>query len=146
MDIPIFVAITELVPWAMLAKGPPCIIAGLFSTLFSRLLGQTRGSLVAILGIAFYTFLVGADAAVVRAAIMGGLSLTVRQFGRRNDGLNALMLSAVIMSVFNPHIPWDVGFQLSFFATLGLILYAEPFQNWAVTLSPASRHRALPKK
>ena len=108
------------------------IIAALFSTLFSRLLGQTRGAIVAILGIAFYTFLVGADAAVVRAAIMGGLSLVIRQVGRRNDGLNALMLSAVIMSIFNPYIPWDVGFQLSFFATLGLILYAEPFQNWAV--------------
>ena len=108
------------------------IIAGLFFTLFSRVLGQTRGSIVAILGIALYTFLVGADAAVVRAAIMGGISLTVRQLGRRNDGFNALMLSAVIMSIFNPHIPWDVGFQLSFFATLGLILYAEPFQNWAV--------------
>lgn len=108
------------------------IIAGLFFTLFSRLFGQLRGSIVAILGIALYTLLVGADAAVVRAAIMGGISLTARQLGRRNDGLNALMLSAVIMSIYNPNTPWDVGFQLSFFATLGLILYAEPFQNWAV--------------
>ena len=110
------------------------IIAGLFFALFSRVLGQLRGSILAILGIALYTFLVGADAAVVRAAIMGGISLTIRQLGRRNDGLNALMLSAVIMSIFNPNIPWDVGFQLSFFATLGLILYAEPFQNWAVNV------------
>jgi len=110
------------------------IIAGLFFTLFSRVLGQLRGSVVAILGIALYTFLVGADAAVVRAAIMGGLALLIRLLGRRNDGLNALMLSAVIMAVFNPNIPWDVGFQLSFFATLGLILYAEPFQNWAVNV------------
>ena len=111
------------------------IIAGLFFTLFSRILGQVRGSVAAILGIALYTFLVGADAAVVRAAIMGGLSLTVRQFGRRNDGLSALMLSAAFMAAFmNPNIPWDVGFQLSFFATLGLILYAEPFQEWAVRI------------
>ena len=110
------------------------IIAGLFFALFSRVLGQLRGSIVAILGIALYTFLVGADAAVVRAAIMGGISLTARQLGRRNDGFNALMLSAVFMSVWNPNTPWDVGFQLSFFATLGLILYAEPFQNWAVNL------------
>jgi len=94
------------------------IIAGLFFVLFSRLLGQLRGSIVAILGIALYTFLVGADAAVVRAAIMGGLALFIRLLGRRNDGLNALMLSAVIMAIFNPYIPWDVGFQLSFFATL----------------------------
>jgi competence protein ComEC len=110
------------------------IIAGIFFALFSRLFGQLRGSIIAILGIALYTFLVGADAAVVRAAIMGAISLTVRQLGRRNDGLNALMLSALIMAIFNPNIPWDVGFQLSFFATLGLILYAEPFQNWAVKL------------
>jgi competence protein ComEC len=108
------------------------IIAGLFFTLFSRVLGQLRGSILAILGIALYTLLVGADAAVVRAALMGSIALTARQLGRRNDGLNALMLSAVLMSIHNPNTPWDVGFQLSFFATLGLILYAEPFQNWAV--------------
>ncbi|MFZ5909294.1 MAG: ComEC/Rec2 family competence protein [Chloroflexota bacterium] len=108
------------------------IIAGLFFTMFSRVFGQARGSLFAILGIAFYTFLVGADAAVVRAAIMGSLSLVARQFGRRNDGLNALLVSAAVMTLVNPHTPWDVGFQLSFFATLGLILYAEPFQAWAV--------------
>ncbi len=110
------------------------IIAGLFFALFSRLLGQLRGSILAILGIALYTLLVGADAAVVRAALMGGIALTARQLGRRNDGLNALMLSAVVMTIFNPNTPWDVGFQLSFFATLGLILYAEPFQGWAVKI------------
>ena len=45
------------------------IIAGLFITLFSRIFGQTRGAIIAILGIIMYTFLVGADAAVVRASI-----------------------------------------------------------------------------
>ncbi len=108
------------------------IIAGLFFTLFSRLFGQARGSLVAMVGIGLYTFLVGADAAVVRAAIMGSLSLLARLFGRRNDGLNALLVSAALMTLVNPYTPWDVGFQLLFFATLGLILYAEPFQAWAV--------------
>lgn len=108
------------------------IIAGLFFTMFSRLFGRARGSLFAILGIAFYTILVGADAAVVRAALMGSLSLVARQFGRRNDGLNALLITAAVMTLANPYTLWDVGFQLSFFATLGLILYAEPFQAWAV--------------
>ena len=111
------------------------IIAGLFFMLFSRLLGQVRGTIAAILGIAFYTFLVGAEAAVVRAAVMGSLALAMRQIGRRNQGLSALMFSAAFMAAFmNPNIPWDVGFQLSFFATLGLILYAEPFQEWAVRI------------
>jgi competence protein ComEC len=110
------------------------IIAGIFFALFSRAFGQLRGSIVAIVGIALYTVLVGAEPAVVRAAVMGAISLTARQLGRRNDGLNALMLSAVFMALWNANTPWDVGFQLSFFATLGLILYAEPFQNWAVRI------------
>ena len=49
---------------------------------FVRLLGRWRGALVAVLAIAFYTLLVGAGASVVRAAIMGGLSLFARQVGR----------------------------------------------------------------
>lgn len=107
------------------------IIAGLFATFFSRFLGPRRGALAAVIGIGLYTLLVGGDAAVVRAAIMGGFSLFARQVGRRQQGLNTLMLVAAVMAAANPFVLWDVGFQLSFFATLGLILYAGPFQAWA---------------
>jgi competence protein ComEC len=107
------------------------IIAGLFAAFFSRFLGPRRGAVAAVVGIGLYTLLVGGDAAVVRAAIMGGFSLFARQVGRRQDGFNTLMFVAAIMAVLNPFVLWDVGFQLSFFATLGLILYAQPFQQWA---------------
>ncbi|PJF23983.1 MAG: hypothetical protein CUN53_20140, partial [Phototrophicales bacterium] len=73
------------------------IIAALFVTFFSRFLGERRGRLLAILGIALYTFLVGADAAVVRAAIMGTLALLARQVGRRQMALNTLLGVALIM-------------------------------------------------
>ncbi len=107
------------------------IIAGLFVTFFSKFLGPRRGSILAIIGIVFYTLLVGADAAVVRAAIMGSLALFARQVGRRQFALNTLLTVAFVMCLWNPLYIWDVGFQLSFFATLGLILYAEPFSNFA---------------
>ncbi|MDO9347863.1 MAG: ComEC/Rec2 family competence protein, partial [Anaerolineales bacterium] len=110
------------------------IIAALLVTVFNRLLGPRRGALAAVIGIAVYTLLVGADAAVVRAAFMGGLALFARQVGRRQDGLNTLVFVAALMAAINPHTPWDVGFQLSFAATLGLILYAEPFSQAAVKL------------
>jgi len=110
------------------------IIAALFVLLFDRLLGPRRGALVAILGIALYTFLVGASASVIRAALMGGLALFARQVGRRQDGLNTLAFVAALMAAFNPNIPWDVGFQLSFAATLGLILYAKPLRAWLTFL------------
>jgi competence protein ComEC len=45
------------------------IIAGIFFAFFSKFLGDRRGAILAILGIALYTFIVGADAAVVRAAV-----------------------------------------------------------------------------
>ncbi len=106
------------------------IIAGIFFFLFKSILGERFGALVAVIGIFLYAFLVGGDSAVMRAAIMGSISLFARQFGRRNNGLNALLFVALLMAIFNPLVLWDVGFQLSFFATLGLILYAEPFSNF----------------
>jgi len=107
------------------------IIAGLFVTFFSKFLGPRRGAILAIIGIAFYTLLVGADAAVVRAALMGSLALFAKQVGRRQFALNTLLAVALLMCLWNPLYIWDVGFQLSFFATLGLILYADPFSQFA---------------
>ena len=107
------------------------IIAGIFFAFFSRFFGERRGAVVAILGIALYTFVVGADAAVVRAAIMGSLALFAKQVGRRQFALNTLLAVALVMNLWNPLLIWDVGFQLSFFATLGLILYADPFSQFA---------------
>ncbi len=105
------------------------IVAGLFASFFGRILNERRGAIAAVFGIAIYTILVGADAAVVRAAIMGGLSLFARQVGRRQNGINTLGFTATAMTFQNPHVPWDVGFQLSFAATLGLVFYAEPFAD-----------------
>ena len=110
------------------------IIAGIFFSIFKNLFGERLGALFAILGIILYTLLVGAEAAVVRAAFMGSISLLARQLGRRNDGMNALAIVALVMTFFKPLVLWDVGFQLLFFATLGLILYAEPFSNFTGNL------------
>ena len=105
------------------------ILAGVFVILFSRIFGTRRGTLLAILGIAFYTFLVGANDASVRAALMVTLALIAEQIGRRTQGLNTLAFVAALMALWNPLVLWDAGFQISFFATLGLILYMEPLQR-----------------
>lgn len=111
------------------------IVAGLFTRILGRVLGPYRGGAVALAAIAIYTILVGADAAVLRAAILGGLSLLAGLVGRRQVGVYALCLTAGIMSFGNPHILWDVGFQLSFAATLGLVLFADPLQQAVIRLA-----------
>jgi competence protein ComEC len=108
------------------------IIAALFALLFSRILGKGKGALVAAAGIILYTLLVGANAAVVRAALLGLLTLMGRQFGRRQVGLNSLAFTGALMVMVTPNVLWDVSFQLSFAATLGIMVYAEPLTNWFI--------------
>ena len=57
------------------------------------------------------------------------LALFAEQIGRRTQGLNTLAFVAALMALWNPLVLWDAGFQISFFATLGLILYMEPLQR-----------------
>ena len=105
------------------------IIAALFSIIFTRVLGRLRGAIVAAIGILLYTLLVGANPAVVRAAILGLLTLLALQVGRRQVGLNSLLFVAALMALLTPTVLWDISFQLSFAATLGIMIYAGPFSD-----------------
>ncbi len=94
-------------------------------------LGRRGAAVFAISGIVLYTVLVGADASVVRAAMMGTIYLlTQRWLGRPNFAFASLFAAGFLMTLVNPFTLWDVGFQLSFMATLSLMLYADPFTHW----------------
>lgn len=118
------------------------IIAGIFLSGFSRWLGQRRGLALAAVAIGAYTLLVGADAAVLRAALMGLLGLLALRTGRQAYALNSLAVAAGLMALLNPHVVWDVSFQLSAAATLGLILYAQPLNSWLHTVLQPRLSRA----
>jgi len=110
------------------------VLAALLIGMLGRFLPRGWSALAAAVTITFYTLLVGANPAVVRAAIMSSLALFGRLIGRGSSGTTPLAFSAAIMCLFNPLLLWDAGFQLSFTATLGLILYGEPlqlkFESW----------------
>ena len=99
------------------------IVAALFAATSGRLLGKRRAYWVTMAGIVIYVLLVGADAAVVRAGLMGGLYITARRLGRGATAYVSLFASAILLTAVNPLALWDAGFQLSFAATLGLILF-----------------------
>ncbi len=103
---------------------------------------------ILILGLlALYTLLVGASASVVRACIMGALVVLALEFGRQSWAFTALALAAFLMTLANPYVVWDVGFQLSFLATLGLLLYAPRWQasveTWLTRRADETRARQL---
>jgi competence protein ComEC len=105
------------------------IVGGAIGLFTKRFLGIYRSAIVSMLAIALYTVLVGADAAVVRAAIMGSVSLLAIIAGRRTFALASLAAAALLMTLWNPLLLWDVGFQLSFAATLGLVLLVAPMEE-----------------
>lgn len=107
------------------------LIAGLLSRLLSTIWPRhkrlTAGISIAAIGI--YTVFVGANAAVVRAAIMSALLVIAPLFNRKTYVPASLASAALIMSAHDPFVLWDVGFQLSFAAVLGLALLVEPLER-----------------
>ena len=75
--------------------------------------------------IVLFALLAGAGSTVVRASIMALLVVAARALGRPNDLLRGLVIAGVAMVLHRPHILlYDLSFQLSFMATLGLIVFA----------------------
>ena len=105
------------------------IVAAAAATAFGRLLGARRGTVAAGAAVVLYTLLCGADAAVVRAAIMASVALIALRLGRQSAALTSLAAAALLMSLLDPSIIFDAGFQLSFLATLGLVLSGRPAQE-----------------
>ena len=69
-----------------------------------------------------FAFMAGLTPSIIRAAIMAFLLILSRFSFRLYNSFNALLLAAVVMIWLNPMILfWDLGFQLSFLATAGII-------------------------
>jgi len=90
--------------------------------------------LLAVAAILGFVFMTGASSAVVRAGVMGILLLVALNIGRIYDVNNALAFSAMLMVFINPQVlHFDIGFQLSFAALLGLVYFTpmiEPYFWW----------------
>ena len=106
------------------------IVAGIFSCLLRRA-PRRISSVSAAVGVLFFILMTGAKSSAIRAGIMGWVMLLAVLWGRRRDATNAVIMAAVIITVLNPYAPqYDVGFQLSVAATLGLIFFTPHLIHW----------------
>lgn len=90
----------------------------------SQYLGRRKTIWVSISVIIFYIFLTGFQIPVIRAAIMFFMASLAKLYGREGDGLRVLILTALIMLIINPLWLMSVSFQLSFLATVGVVIVA----------------------
>ena len=113
------------------------IVAALLMNLALAIyLSRRQAFWFAVAGITFFVILTGAQASAVRAGIMGGLVLLAMYSGRLSDIKNAILCAAMGMLLINPQVlKFDIGFQLSFLATIGIV-YLSPYIEKGLKLFP----------
>lgn len=84
----------------------------------------------AVFAVVVFVAMIGFPSSAVRAGIMGCIVLAAMQFGRAGNAMNALLLAGSVMLLVNPFLlRYDIGFQLSFLATIGILVAAPFFQR-----------------
>ncbi|WP_373515842.1 ComEC/Rec2 family competence protein [Persicitalea sp.] len=76
-----------------------------------------------------YAIITGLSPSVVRASIMCVTFAISQAFTRQHHGINTLAISAFLILLFDPMALFSVGFQLSYAAVLGIILFYPLFKN-----------------
>jgi competence protein ComEC len=106
------------------------LLALLAMPLLAALGMPLRTRLVWILGaIVVYVPLAGAGPSILRAGVMGGLSVLAMLAGRRTSRLYGLALAAMVTLAIDPRLATDIGWQLSFAAILGILALAAPLRR-----------------
>lgn len=83
--------------------------------------GKTIKTIIIILVLWMFAFVAGLSASVVRAVTMFSFLAIGQQFGSKRTILFSLFSSLFLLLIFNPFFLFDVGFQLSYLAVLGII-------------------------
>ena len=117
-------------------------VAALFGYFFSRRITFYSTGVIIFL----FVLMVGGEASVLRAAIMGFLTLLARELGRLYSVRNAVALTAAAMIFVNPNFLFDIGFSLSFLSLLGIVYLEPSFKKFFRTCPEPSRRVGDKKK
>ncbi len=90
--------------------------------------GRVTSAVSAVLFAGLYTLIAGADAPLVRAFIMTFCSTAGFILGRKSGIIQGFIISALLILIFNPQSFYDVGFRMSFLATLSIVLLAASYK------------------
>jgi len=104
------------------------ILLGFVLTI-TRNLSPKQQFIIAITILIVYGTLTGLQPSVLRAILMGIGALIGLLYNRQVNSLGSLLLAATILLLWQPLWIWDLGFQLSFLATLGLIITVPLLKN-----------------
>jgi len=112
------------------------MLAAIIATL-TRQLGKKISVALTIATIVLFILFVGPQPPIIRAGFMGVLSLIGIIYGRKSIALYSLCLSAIFIAIFWPQWLTTISFQLSYAATLGLIIFGSRSTTNSVDKHPS---------
>lgn len=101
----------------------------LFLSVITKKLKKRLRYLIILLTCFLYTAIGGFEPSITRAFLMISISIIANILNRSYDTLNGIILSAFIMLLINSYYIYNIGFILSFLATLGIILFNDDIKE-----------------
>lgn len=86
--------------------------------------------IITILSLIFFIFITNFSPSVIRACIMGIIVLFAKIVYRKPDILTSISLSLLIILIDNPFAIKDIGLQLSYLGTIGIVYLNKPIANF----------------
>ena len=91
--------------------------------MLKKLIGKAKTRIITVIVLILYMFITGFSPSVVRASIMGIFLLVSKLIHRKNDIWTSISLSLLILLVYNPFLISNVGLQLSYLGTIGIVCF-----------------------
>ncbi len=92
---------------------------------------RERTYIFILVALPLYGILTGAAPSIMRAVIMGEIVVLANLLHKRSDIFTNLSLAALIILLINPKAAMDVGFQMTFLITLGIVIFM-PIINYGL--------------
>lgn len=105
------------------------IILGLTYVLQNSIIGKKNGKIVCIIFLLAFMAITNFTPSVTRACIMAILTLFSSIIYRKSDVYTNISVAALITLIFNPYGLLDLGFQLSYGGTIGIIIFIKRIQE-----------------
>ncbi|WP_311380754.1 ComEC/Rec2 family competence protein [Arthrobacter sp. ISL-28] len=112
------------------------ILGALLLAARSLRLARLPAAAFALAGLGLFVLMVGPDASVLRAALMGAIALASLASGRTGRGLSFLCLAVIGLLLIDPGLGTSFGFLLSVLATLGIIALGRQIVDWIPDVIP----------
>lgn len=95
---------------------------------FPRFISKRKAIFTVVVLMWFYAFITGLSPSVLRAVFMFSVLVVAQLMGKNYSAINTLFFTGFVLIFINPFTLFDIGFQLSFLAMLGIFLVYKPIE------------------